>query len=335
MSAQEQTLRQYHELMQINAVSHVFRAAREVGILNELQSGQRTLDQLCEALALAKRPTRLLLDALVAAGLVEAYGNDFANAAATNLLCQYDADLGDRRWNRLADRVREGTVAVDDHGEHFDSVAATQWSHTAAAMQAAEILDIGGEGEAAGQSLLDLGCGSAVWSCAMAHRDAESTVTAVDQPARLAAAKSMAESIGLETRFQWVESSPETADLPRDAFDLVLLPQRLHALSDETGDELLGKATAALKPGGRLVVIDQFRSPTSASPAGKSNLPPRAGLTEAVEALKLDLDTPSGRLRTLEETQSRLAQAGLQNVQFSFIAASRLNLGIAVGNKPQ
>ena len=335
MSAQEQTLRQYHELMQLNAVSHLFRAAREVGILNELQSGQRTLDQLCESLGLAKEPTRLLLDALVAVGLIEAYGEDFANAAATSLLCQYDADLGDRRWDRLAARVRRGSQPVEDHAEHFDSVAATQWSHTAAAMQAAEILDIGGEGEAVGLSLLDFGCGSAVWSCAMAHRDAEATVTAVDRPARLAAAKSMAESIGLETRFQWIESLPETAELPSDSFDLVLIAQRLHALSDETGDELLRKATAALKPGGRLVVIDQFRSPTSGSSAEKTNLPPRAGLTEAVEALKFDLETPSGRLRTLEETQSRLAGAGLQKVQFSFIAASRLNLGIAVGSNPQ
>ena len=50
MSAQDQTLNLYHELMQINAVSHILRSARETGVLQQLALGQHTAEQLCESL---------------------------------------------------------------------------------------------------------------------------------------------------------------------------------------------------------------------------------------------------------------------------------------------
>ena len=70
--------------------------------------------------------------------------------------------------------------------------------------------------------------------------------------------------------------------------------------------------------GGR---VDLFRGP------GKPNL------AECIEALKLKLGT-TGRMRTLEETQAKLVAHDLREVQFTFLAASRINLGLAVGTKP-
>ncbi len=109
MSAQgaaRQTLDQYHQWMQINAASHLIRAARTVGLIGQLREGQRTHEQLCQTLSLAAGSSLLLLDALVAIGIVEKYGDDFALSRAGHLLCQYDDDLGDRRWDRLVDRLR-------------------------------------------------------------------------------------------------------------------------------------------------------------------------------------------------------------------------------------
>ena len=94
MSAQDRTLDQYQELMQINAASHLIRAARQLGILEELRGGQRTCGQLCEALSLSATPADLLLDGLVAIGIVEKYEDDVALSQAAQLLCQYDDDLG-------------------------------------------------------------------------------------------------------------------------------------------------------------------------------------------------------------------------------------------------
>jgi 2-polyprenyl-3-methyl-5-hydroxy-6-metoxy-1,4-benzoquinol methylase len=322
MSAQDVTLQQYIQWMRMNAATHLIRSARVVGIFAELRQGQRTLQQLCQSRSLQTEPTKLLLDALLAIGIVEQYEQDYALSRAAHLLCQYDDDLGDSRWEKLADAV-QGTRSRQDNDDqqHFNHEAATQWIHTASAMQAAEILNIGGDGEPNGISILDIGCGSAVWSCAMAHLDPQATITAVDHAIALKAAQSTADSIELNERFRTIEAMPSEAELPDSDFDLVLLAQRLSGLAETEAMSLLKKSLAACKPGGRLVVIDLFRGPT------------KPNLVEAIEALRLDLETTGGRMPSLEQAKKMLQEAGLTDIQFTFLAASEVNLGMAIGVK--
>ena len=321
-SAQERTLAQYQGLMQVNASSHLLRAARKIGLIDELRSGQRTMQQLVENLNLQESSLPLMIDALMAVGIVEKYDDDHALSRAGHLLCQYDDDLGDAIWEKLADRVQGKTdrSASDDQFQHH-YLAATQWAHTASAMQAAEILDIGGEDQKPGIRILDLGAGSAVWSCAMAHRDPQSTVTVVDDAAAIEACRSTADSIELTDRFSSIEGDPLEASVPAESFDLVLIAQRIACLGAEQAGLLLKKAYEATAPGGRVVVIDLFRGPSAPN------------LAETIEALRLDLATVAGRMPGLEEIQQQLADSGLKRVQFTFLAASRVNLGMAVGEK--
>ena len=324
MSAQDRTLEQYHQLMQINAASHLVRAARSLGILAELRKGQRTLEQLSESLRLSREPASGLLDALIAIGIIEKYGDDYALSQAAQLLCQYDEDLGDARWQRLPDLVRgQSDRQQNDEQRHFDYLAATQWIHTPAAMEAAEILDIGGQGEVAGPKILDLGCGSAVWSCAMAYRDPEATISAVDNREALDAAESTANSIGILDRFEAKVSDPLEAELPADHFDWVVLAQRLSCLGPDVASRLVTKAAWAAKPGGRIVVIDLFRGPS------------RFNLAECVQVLNLQLETRQGAVLTLEQMESELREAGLDDIQFVFLSRSRANLGMSVATKPR
>ena len=328
MNAQDKTLDQYQQFMKINAAAHLFRSARELGILAELREGQRTLTQLCETLSLKRGATKLVLDALVASSIIEKYEEDYALSRVAHLLCQYDEDLGDKAWNRLVGHLQEAgepdfdEPEIDDEA-YLNSLAATQWVHTPAAMQAAEMLDLGGEGEVKGLKILDLGCGSAVWSAAMAHRDSEATVTAVDKAAALKAAQSTADSIGLGDRFRAVEADPVVeAELGDAEYDLVLVAQRLGCLGPREGQKLLSKAIKALKVGGKLVVIDLFRGPA------------KPDMSECVEALKLELGTQHGSMRTLEAIQTELAELGLENAQVTFMPDSRVNMGMAVANRP-
>ncbi|QDT03034.1 hypothetical protein K227x_14130 [Rubripirellula lacrimiformis] len=321
-TAQERTLAQYHGLMRVNASAHLLRVAREVGLIAALRSGQQTAEQLADSLQWAHHSAALLIDGLISIGIIEQYGEDYALSRAGHLLCQYDDDLGDAAWQKLASVVRgDDQRSEHDDAERFAYVAATQWSHTSSAMQAAEILDIGEGGQYSGLKILDLGCGSAVWSCAIAHRDPESSVTAADTPAALEAAQSTADSIELTDRFTTIPGDPLTVELPADEFDLVLVAQRISCLDGKAGQKLLAKATRAAKPGGRVVVIDVFRGPT------------KPNLTECIEALRLDLGTRGGRLRSLEEAQADMQDAELQRIQFTFLAASDINMGMAVGTK--
>ena len=323
MNAQDKTLDQYQQFMKINAAAHLFRSARELGLLKELREGQRTLTQLCEKLSLKPGATKLVLDALVASSIIEKYEEDYALSRVAHLLCQYDEDLGDATWNRLVGHVREESGETDANDQAFlNSLAATQWVHTPAAMQAAEMLDLGGEDGITGLKILDLGCGSAVWSAAMAHRDQKATVIAVDQAAALKAAQSTADSIGLGERFRALEADPAEAELDDAEFDLVVVAQRLGCLGPNEGQKLLSQAIKALKFGGKLVVIDLFRGPA------------KPDMSECVEALKLELGTQHGSMRTLEAIQTELAELGLENAQVTFMPDSRVNMGMAVANRP-
>ena len=53
-----------------------------------------------------------------------------------------------------------------------------------------------------------------------------------------------------------------------------------------------------------------------------------------MEALKIELQTNEGYMRTLEEIQAELSELGLEQVQFTFLADSRVNMGMAVGTRP-
>ncbi len=322
MTAQDRTLEQYHQLMQLNAASHLIRTGRQVGVLGELREGQRTLEQLCETLNLNAELAKSLMSALVSIGIVEQYEDDYALSRAAHLLCQYDDDLGDARWERLGKLVQGEEARTENDDAKYDAyIAATQWVHTPAAMEAAEILDIGGEGEPTGVAILDLGCGSAVWSSASGYRDQEAKITAVDFPGAIEAANSTASSIGLGDRFETIAGDPRTVELPEEAFDWVMIPQRLSCFDAEGAAELLKVAYRATKPGGRTVVIDLFLS------QAKSNL------AECIEVLKLDTETRGGYVRTVEQIESELKEAGFSEVQLAFMSKSKAHLGLAVATK--
>ncbi len=362
MSNQDRTIDHYQELMTINATSHLLRTARTIGLFDQLSSSQKTLPELAEKLHIPEDRMLLLLQSLISVGIIEQYQDDYALSATARLLCQYDTDLGDSTWEQLADVLRqpsnlspddvpESQKQVNDHAARLrsraDAVAATQWVHTPAAMQAAEILGFGpGDDEpevtaktdaptdaVAGEilpgsaptepvELLDLGCGAAVWSCAMAFREPAIHITAIDSEAALAAACSMAESIGLNDRFNARTGDMLTTPLPADAYDMILIAQRLHAYSIKQIDEILASCLASLKSGGRLVVIDSFRGPH------------RPTLSESLEALRLHVQSGEGQVPELKAAEQRLREAGFDNVQFTYIAASRVGLGMMIGSKP-
>lgn len=341
MSAQDRTLDHYQELMTINATSHVLRTGRELGLFDALLGGQKTLEVLAERTGLPESRLLLLLRPLTSVGIIEKYAEDYAISSVARLLCQYDADLGDAVWKNASAALKsesQSSVDTDVPQSRFDSIAATQWVHTPAAMQAAEILDFGptpaedgseeGEGtvlsseESEPQTLLDLGCGSAVWSCAAAHRDPQLRVTLVDHPGALEAAMATANSIELGDRFESIEGDALTAELPEGQFDHVLIAQRLNSYSPDQIRLMLQRATSAVKPGGRVIVIDSFEGPN------------RPSLAESIEALRIGIETEGGAVPELKEAQERMKDVGLESIQFTFIAASRVGLGLMTGIKP-
>ncbi|MEL7263261.1 MAG: class I SAM-dependent methyltransferase, partial [Planctomycetota bacterium] len=284
-----------------------------------------------DALNLRPQPTTLMLEALIRLGVVERYDEDYALSALAQLLCQHDRDLGDEIWSNAEQRLRVSkdseTVPTEEQPADplrifGDRIAATQWTHTKSAIQAAEVLDIGGQGN---QQLrvLDLASGSAVWSSAMAFRDPGMRVVAVDHAMALAAARATVKSIDLERRFEFLDADPiaiSEGSLPADdPFDMVLIAQRLHLLNDEDAIAWLRRVRQYLKPDGRIVVIDLFHGPPSDVPQP---------LVEILAALKVELGTRDGSVRTIEQSNVMLRAAGFSGGQFTFLPDSAVQMGL-------
>ncbi|MFG0287286.1 MAG: class I SAM-dependent methyltransferase [Rhodopirellula sp. JB044] len=357
MSNQDRTLDHYQELMTINATSHILRAARQIGLFDQLAEGQKTLEMLSEGLKIPEAKILMLIQSLTAVGIIERYQEDYALSSTARLLCQYDADLGDSTWNGLVASLQSDPDATEGETTEtatpesaitpelqtrFDAIAATQWVHTPAAMQVCEILNLGAqtteddasttpsdnnESESSATEsepieLLDFGCGSAVWSCAMAFREPAMRVTAIDNQAALVAATATASSIGLTDRFETRVGDVPGTTLPEAAYDIVVIAQRLHAFGPSQIKEILDTVITSLKPGGRLIVIDSFRGPHQPM------------LAESLEMLRMQVQTSEGEVPELPVAEQRMKDAGYEDIQFTFIAASRIGLGMMIGNKP-
>jgi len=102
--------------------------------------------------------------------------------------------------------------------------------------------------------LLDLACGCAIKSLALAQQDPALRVTCIDTPRVLPVARALAERMGLLARTEFVTADLLTADLGADRYDAGMLGQITHYLTAAQNMDLFRRVHAALRPGGTLVI---------------------------------------------------------------------------------
>ncbi|MXR40016.1 methyltransferase domain-containing protein [Halobaculum sp. WSA2] len=246
---------------------HTVALADELGVFAALH-GPRTLSDLAAALACEEDALRCLLDALVAVGYVGRSGDEYWRTRTTE---RWLTDGGDANlapfarfwvdvvlpyWRDHAERaVREGDPGESLYDWLGDDEAA--WATTQAGFRssASLLVDPVAEalGDVSGARVLDLGGGHGTYAVELARRGA--SVTLVDRSPALEPAREAAADAD-------VDGEPGTdSDADSDAdsgYDLVLLFNVLHGHSPAEAATLLDRAAAALAPGGRLAILDQF-----------------------------------------------------------------------------
>jgi hypothetical protein len=343
MNGSKKTILDFLEIHQRNALVHAVRAAVSLGLVDALESGQKTAAQLAEALQFQIEPLKKLLNVLVQTELIEQYDDDFALSTLARLIPKAYLDFGDRYWEKLSSHIRgesldeaSGTWKTSsssdrlltleaqrkDEAEDYQiQKGAEDWILTPVAMDAVQVLDIGQSRR--GLRVLEIGANSAVFSATLAHHDPDSVINLADTPQGLARSRRTIQSIGLERQCEFIElphlfDLEGSAELKGQSFDLVVLHGVLHRHSQEDGRQLLLQTRRLVKSGCDLAILDVFPGQT------------RGDRGRAIFELELGLRTHSGKLVNPNELKQMLQEIGFRNLQYAHLPSPPYFWGLLV-----
>ena len=177
--SQINTLTLYKNINNAAAGVAAYQSARRLGIIDCLRDGQKTAAQIASAINANPRRVALLLDVLVGLLIVERYQDDYALSQMVHLLTAHDIDLGESRYKKLDSYVQSTDNIEDLRDSYRQRMTSTQWQASPSAMQIAKFLNLSEQTEPL--NILDVGCGTGVWSLSIAHVDPESRITFLDK----------------------------------------------------------------------------------------------------------------------------------------------------------
>lgn len=285
------------------------------------------------------RATEMLLNALVALGLLSKRNGVFQNTAVSaryfvagssddaRAATMHTANLW-RRWSTLTDSVRRGTaVAPREAPSMPDAVDA--WTvpfiaamHRNALERAPQVVRaVGAEGVA---RMLDVGGGSGAYSIAFAEASAGLHAEVLDRPEVLAIAWDHIAQAGLAGRV-----TTRVGDLRADSFgegyNLILVSAICHMLSPGENRDLLVRCRRALVPGGRVVIQDFILEADKTAPK-----------MAALFSLNMLVGTAQGASYNEEEYAAWLTAAGFRDVRrIRLPGPSGLMVGTAPPSEPR
>ena len=148
--------------------------------------------------------------------------------------------------------------------------------------------------------ILDIAAGHGMYGIQMAMENPNAQVTALDWPPVLEVAKENAKAAGVSSRFTTRPGSAFTTDFGQD-YDYILFTNFFHHFDPPTCEQLMRKAHAALKPGGKSITLDFIPNEDRISPH-----------TSAMFSIIMLATTDNGDAYTFAEYQQMFRNAGFK-----------------------
>lgn len=283
--------------------ARVLMTATRVKVFDAIGEGQIDADAVASRCGTNPRATLALLRALESTGFLDSDNgryelNDSSRALVTGRGSLRDKvlfmELEEEWWDGCDDFVRSGTP-IDIHG----SLDARRWGIYQRGMRAgkdegadevAELLDLDDTATIA----LDIGGGHGTYGVALCRRYRQLSATILDLPAAIEQAAPLLAAEGLGDRVRHRAGDAREADLGQP--DVVVMASLVHHFDDSTNRALVGRIARAMKPGGKLAIVEVVRG---AGPAG--------GLLDLYFAMTSESGT-----WTTEEIASWYEAAGLE-----------------------
>ena len=294
--------------------SAVLFAALDMGVFKEIEEagGSAELWPLSQEMGVSARGLGLLLDACVAVGVLGksegTYYNTPAGRAALvpggpadlSKAIRYNEDVYPL-WGRLAQLARTGrpveppTLHLGDDPERTRRFALSMRGRALAIGRGVvPMLDLSGCSR-----LLDLAGGPGTYAELIAKANPGLSVVTVDVPAVSAVAAECVAEAGLADRIECRAGDYHSDEYEPEAYDAVTIFGALHQESPDQIRDILARANRALRPGGRIFILDMMTDRTHTEPA-----------FSALFAVNMALTTENGWVFSDEELKSWLCETG-------------------------
>jgi ubiquinone/menaquinone biosynthesis C-methylase UbiE len=273
-------------------------------LLAALQTTPASASAHAEKLGLDARATERVLEVLLALGLAAKTGDQYAASPA--LVDWVESSPGGALlsvglWNHTSEFLRTGApfVRMDASAELREEGYRNVVSRLGKMFEPIA-REVAAQVKGKPRRILDLGCGSGVWSLAIAESHPEAHVTGLDLPRVLDAFRARASALGLTNRIATIEGDVHLVDIPAQAFDLVIIANVLRIETPERARSIVARAANALSPDGTLLVVDALAEGV-----------PERQRALAVYALHLSMRTVQGRVHSVPDIERWLAECGL------------------------
>ena len=304
------------------------RTAIEMDLFTRIGAGRNTIRSLAADAGASERGLRALCDYLTVHGHLSKQGSRYSLTinARVYLTKASPAYLGSAvkflasdstvaAFCRLRKTVARGNAAAQDGADSDDTgYVELDWVEYARSMAplarataqfAAEALQVDSAGPI---QVLDLGAGHGLYGLAIAARNSSAQIFALDAPQVLEIALENARQAGVAARYHTIPGDAFEASFG-GPYDVVLAANLAHHLDEASNVRLFQKTRAALKPNGRMVLIEWITNPDRVSPSH-----------DAAFALTVLATSARGAIYTLKEYSQMLRAAGVHRVR-------RLNTG--------
>lgn len=259
------------------------------------------------------RATAMLLNALVALGLLTKSGDRYSNTPeSARYLAQGTEDSHRNgllhtaniwhRWSTLTEAVRRGScipIDRDDTAEWTENfIAGMQRNASDRAPQVVAAL-----GADTVHRVLDLGGGSGIYSIAFARANPAARCEILDLPEVVPLTAGYIQRAGVQAQVS-VRAGDMLEDEYGSGFDVVLLNAICHMFSEQQNRQIFRRARAALAPQGRLAVQDFILNPEKTGP-----------LHATLFSLNMLVGTEAGASYSEQEYVDWMKEAGFANVR--------------------
>ena len=296
------------------------KAAIDLGLFTAIGDTPATAAEIAARCQCPERGIRILSDSLTILGFLTKDGARYAltpdsatfldrnspayvGGAATFFTAPAIADA----FDNLAETVRSGRVHTSEHGTTAPNHPV--WIEFARAMGPMMVPTANGAATlvpldpARDTRVLDVSASHGAYGIAFAKANPRAHLVALDWEAVLAVAEENAAAAGLADRFSKIVGDAFTVDLGSD-YDVVLVPNFLHHFNIADCTRFLRRVHAALRPGGRVVIVEFVPNEDRITPPAAASF-----------SLVMLGTTPEGDAYTFAEYREMLTDAGFRDAE--------------------